>query len=128
VIERSAPPTTLGSQSLDVETMRATAAALLGPDEPLPRFDELAERTDRLRGHLRELLPVVEEAARDLPGGGAEKAAALASVASARRRLKVGPGPGLVSATTYAKSLACEVGDLCRQYEVLTGGTAGGPA
>jgi hypothetical protein len=108
--------------------MRAVADALLGPDEPLPRFDDLADRTDQLCRHLRDLIPVVEHAARALPDKDTRRVPALDAVANARACLNASPGPGLVSATRHARSLARELRALCHHHEALTGTTIGGSA
>jgi uncharacterized protein DUF6415 len=120
LIERSATPAGLESRSVDIKTMRATAAESLAVEGPLPRFDELASWADQLRKHLRELIPAVECAARALPDEDAEKAEALAAVTHAHVRLVASPGPGLRSATQHARSLARELRALCDHYESLS--------
>ncbi len=108
--------------------MRAAAAALLKPDEPLPRFDELADRTDELRRHLRDLIPAVGSAARALPVGDGPRVAALLAVENVQARLSASPGSGLQSATLYTRSLARELRDLCDHHETLTGAPVRGLA
>lgn len=50
--------------------------------------------------------------------------AALLAVENAQVRLNASPGPGLQSATQYARSLARELWALCGHYETLTGAPA----
>lgn len=107
-----------------IETMRTAADKLLADNASFPRYDDLADTTDRLRGHLLLLLPLVEDAARELPGQNATKDCVLATVDNARIRLTAGPGPGLVSATQLARSLARELRALCDHYETLIGTAA----
>ncbi|GHH83095.1 hypothetical protein GCM10018793_44330 [Streptomyces sulfonofaciens] len=126
--ERSALPALVRSGPPDIAKMRVASAALLADGASLPRFDDLDERAIRLRGHLKLLIPVVEEAARALPDEHATRVTALAAVANARVRLSASPGPGLVSATQHARSLARELAWLCDHYEALAGTPAVGLA
>lgn len=103
----------------DLARMRTVANELLASDGPLPRFDDLAETAGALRGHLNALIPAVEAAARAQPD-----ASALVAVQSARACLAAGAGPGLVSATRHARSLARELRALCGHYETLAGARA----
>ncbi len=99
----------------DIARMRIAANELLTADGPLPRFDDLAEAASGLRTHLHDLIPALEAAARAQPD-----ASALVAVQNARACLAAGPGPGLVSATRHARSLARELRALCGHYETLT--------
>lgn len=112
-----------------IAAMRAVAAATLGPDDPLPRFDELADRTDQLRRHLRDLIPAVEDAAGTFAYGcQTDQALAQFAAEGARAMLSADPGPGLVSATAYARGLARELRALCDHYESMADARAGEPA
>ncbi|GHJ40514.1 DUF6415 family natural product biosynthesis protein [Streptomyces sp. TS71-3] len=106
---------------LDLAPLRAAAAEPLDDGAPLPRFDDLAELTSRLRGHLQVLIPPVEDAARAFPEYDGGRVRALLSVQSARVRLGSSPGAGLVSAREHARGLARELASLCDHYETLTG-------
>jgi hypothetical protein len=117
-----------GSRPPDIEQMRAAASAVLGDTEPLPRFDDLAEATERLRRHLHVLIPVVQDSVDALPTGDVNRAAMHADVQNARARMQASPGPGLVSATRHARSLARELQALCDRHETLAGATAQEPA
>jgi hypothetical protein len=110
-----------------IETMRTAADKLLADNASFPRYDDLADTTDRLRAHLLLLLPLVEDAAGALPSGNTTKACVLATLENTRVRLMASPGPGLVSATQLARSLARELRALCGHYETLIGAAVGEP-
>ncbi len=121
--EPSSPPATLRCDTqppLDIETMRATARALLTQDATLPRHDDLQTALLLLRGHLALIVPETEALARSLPDEHTARSPALATVAHTRVHLDTSPGHGLVSATEHAKSLARDLRDLCDHYETLT--------
>lgn len=106
--------------AVDVEAMRAAAAALLGPGAFL-RQDELAQQRLLLRRHLAELVPVVEAAARVRPAESVPRAVALAEVEATRGHLDTEPGPGLVSAVRHISGLAHALRALCDHHDTLTG-------
>lgn len=100
---------------LDVETMRATTARLLGDDAELPSEAELNDLVMLCRGHLMLLIPEVEKAACRRPAGDTG-AAARAGVGEARRRLDAvaeGPLPRQVAhGQRLARSVVCLLGHL----------------
>ncbi|MBA4864334.1 hypothetical protein H1V43_23865 [Streptomyces sp. PSKA54] len=104
---------------LDVATMRAAAAELLGENAQLPRYEDLEVMTSRLRGHLMLLIPEVEDVVSRLPMDDVPGRVAVAGVGEARRRLDTAAGVGLVSAVKYAQNLARSVESLCSHLESL---------
>jgi hypothetical protein len=106
----------------DVETMRETAARLLGPDDgpealpPAPAEVDLL--TLRLRGHLEVLIPDVEEAVGPRPAN-VQAYCALACVGEARRKLAITPRPELSACVAHARRLARVLLALCTHHEEL---------
>lgn len=121
MIEHSASPAPPRRQPPDIQMLRMVAATLLGPDEPLPRFDDLTKTTERLRGHLQVLIPVVDSAAYARAADYTDLIAVQDALETTRVRLAASPGEGLVSATQHARSLARQLSILCEYYETLTG-------
>ncbi|MER6059854.1 DUF6415 family natural product biosynthesis protein [Streptomyces sp. NPDC001792] len=110
---------------VDVETMRETAALLLGPDDGPdalpPNPTELHMVTTMLRGHLALLIPEVEARAGRLPKDSAPRYTALACVGEARRKLGVGDGCTPAVRVAVARKLARCLSALCHHYERLDG-------
>ncbi|MGW7529670.1 DUF6415 family natural product biosynthesis protein [Streptomyces sp. NPDC054783] len=108
---------------VDIETMRETAALLLGPDDGLdalpPAAAELDALTAMLRGHLALLIPEVEAKAGRLPRDSVRRYCALACVEEANRKLRVGDGCTPAVRGAVARKLARSLNALCRHYEVL---------
>ena len=101
--------------------MRADARPLLAEDaEPLVA-DELATAISTLRGHIRALIPDVEQLAGRQPEDDIPRACALACCGEARMRLRLGDGdtPAVRGATV--QRLARSVIALCDHYENLGG-------
>lgn len=84
-------PEAHGGIALSIGSMRERADLLLGPDTELPAYEELQEWAALLRGDLMRLIPEVEDRTRVLPSGDADRAAAMAGVGEARRRLDAIP-------------------------------------
>ncbi|MFK0125561.1 DUF6415 family natural product biosynthesis protein [Streptomyces nigra] len=108
----------------DLATMRATAAAVLGPDDGPDALPPSATGLDTLdgtlRGHLQLLIPDVQRVAgsrrKDV-----QTYCALACVGEARGKLTVatdGPPPVRVR---HVRRLARVLLALCEHYERLTG-------
>ncbi len=107
----------------DIETMRTTAARVLGPDDTpdaLPPAAEVDTLILALRGHLELLIPEVERTAGPRPKNVAQYCA-LACIGEARRKLSVTPRPVLDSRVFYARRLARSLNALVDHYERLTG-------
>ncbi|MFI6354380.1 DUF6415 family natural product biosynthesis protein [Streptomyces sp. NPDC050743] len=110
---------------VDIETMRETAALLLGPDDgpdalpPVPT--ELDTLTTMLRGHLALLIPEVEAKAGRLPKDSVPRYTALACAGEARRKLGVGDGCTPAVRVAVARKFARSLNALCRHYERLDG-------
>jgi hypothetical protein len=115
-----APPT---QPPPDIETMRATAARLLGPDDGPdtlpPSGDELDTLTGMLREHLELLIPEVECAAGRLNRENIDGYCALACVGEARGKLRARPGAGEYGAVAYARKLARVLKALCDHHDNL---------
>ncbi|MFC3351994.1 DUF6415 family natural product biosynthesis protein, partial [Streptomyces echinoruber] len=83
---RQAPP--------DIDTMRATArrvfAAGLSADDL--SADDLDTLVPALRGHVRLLIPEVQQAAERTPTDSVQRHCALACVGDARGKLRLGDG------------------------------------
>ena len=113
------------SRPPDIETMRTTAARLLGPDgapEHLPpAVDELDMLTRLLRGQLELLAPEVEGIANRLAKDSIPRYCALACVGEARGKLRAEPGPGPHGPVAYARRLARVLNALCDHHESLGG-------
>ncbi|AZQ35931.1 hypothetical protein EJ357_22640 [Streptomyces cyaneochromogenes] len=111
----------------DIETMRATAARALGPDDgpdALPPGSEEIEILDStLRGQLALILPEVERAVGPRPKD-VQAYCALACVGEARRKLTVTPRPVLDARVAHARRLARSLAALCDHYERINAGTA----
>ncbi|MGW1000496.1 DUF6415 family natural product biosynthesis protein [Streptomyces sp. NPDC002520] len=111
---------------LDIDTMRETAAKLLGPDDgsealpPVPQ--ELDTFTSMLRGHLELLIPEVEAKAGRQPKDSVSRHCAFACVGEATRKLRVGDGDTPAVRVAVARKLARSVNALCDHYEKLGGG------
>ncbi|MGW2492353.1 DUF6415 family natural product biosynthesis protein [Streptomyces sp. NPDC001606] len=103
---------------LDLETMRVAVDRLLADIAEPPLPEELETLTLQLRGHIMVLIPEVETAA-----GGCEetalRAAALACIGEARRRLDVEPKATLPAGIAHAQRLARSVSSLCIHVENL---------
>ncbi|MFD3503736.1 DUF6415 family natural product biosynthesis protein [Streptomyces sp. NPDC058678] len=115
----------------DIETMRATALRLLGPDDGPdvlpPAADELDTLTLALRGHLELLGPEVERMAGRLDRESIPRYCALACVGEARGKLRARPGRGPHGPVAYARRLARVLNALCDHHEKLpqSGGSRG---
>lgn len=109
----------------DIETMRAAAARLLGPDDAPehlpPAVDELDTLTTLFRGQLELLAPEVEGIAHRLPKDNIPRYCALACVGEARGKLRAEPGPGPHGPVAYARRLARVLKALCDHHENLGG-------
>lgn len=116
------------NSSLDVEAMRAVAAGLLAAGTPYPRYDELDVQREQLSSHLGQLVPEVEALVKALPVDAPMRDLVLVTVENSRVRLGASPGPGLVSATAHARSLARELRALCGYHQVLSSIQAREPA
>ncbi|MEU7305360.1 DUF6415 family natural product biosynthesis protein [Streptomyces sp. NPDC007206] len=110
---------------VDIETMRETAALLLGPDDGPdalpPAAAELDVLTAMLRGHLALLIPEVEAKAGRLPKDRVRRYCALACVDEANRKLRVGDGCTPAARVAVARKLARSVNAMCRHYQLLHG-------
>ncbi|MER6076143.1 DUF6415 family natural product biosynthesis protein [Streptomyces sp. NPDC001817] len=110
---------------VDIETMRETAALLLGPDDGPdalpPAVAELDTLAAMLRGHLALLIPEVEAKARRLPKESARRYRAVACVDEANRKLRVGEGCTPAVRVAVARKLARSLNALCHHYELLDG-------
>lgn len=108
----------------DVATMRATAAAVLGPDDGPEGFPPSAAGLEALdlalRGHLHVLIPEVQRAVgsrrRDV-----QTYCTLACVGEARGKLTVATDGTLPSRVRHVRRLARVLLALCEHYERLTG-------
>lgn len=111
------------SQPPDIDTMRATARLLLGPDDAPdvlpPAADEVDMLTLTLRGHLELLAPEVEGAAKKLNRESIPRYCALACVGEARGKLRAQPGRGPHGPVAYARRLARVLNALCDHHEKL---------
>ncbi|MGV4984490.1 DUF6415 family natural product biosynthesis protein [Streptomyces sp. NRAIS4] len=109
----------------DTETMRETAALLLGPDDGPdalpPAVAELDTLATMLRRHLTLIIPEVEAKARQLPKDSVRRYCALACVDEANRKLRVGDGCTPAVRVAVARKLARSLNALCRHYELLDG-------
>ena len=107
----------------DIETMRATARRLLGPDDSPDALPPAPEDVETLigamRGQLELLGPEVEQAAGRLHKESIPRYCALACVGEARGKLKAQATPGSYGAVAYARRLARVLGALCDHYERL---------
>ncbi|MFE1308995.1 DUF6415 family natural product biosynthesis protein [Streptomyces sp. NPDC058755] len=111
------------TQPLYIDTMRETAARLLGPDdgpEALPPCpEELDTLTTMLRGYVELLIPEVELQAERLPKKSVPRHCALACVGEARRKLRLGNGCTPPTRVAVGRKLARCVNALCDHYENL---------
>ncbi|MGW0824464.1 DUF6415 family natural product biosynthesis protein [Streptomyces sp. NPDC002845] len=125
-VSTTRPNTTAETPALpvDIETMRAGARRLLGPDDGPgmlpPPADEMNTLTRLLRGHLELLAPEVEQAAGELKEGSILRYSALGCVWEARSRLEAEPGRRYGGAAGHARRLARVLNVLCDHYETLT--------
>jgi Family of unknown function (DUF6415) len=71
----------------------------------LPRAEDVADLTARLRGYVARLVPVVEDGISGLDPGTAEWDQGTSALAEARRVLDAGPGTGLRSAVDHMQDL-----------------------
>lgn len=123
---RAQPKTTTDTAALpvDVETMRATAASILGPDDGPdvlpPGPEDTATLTGLLRGHLALLMPEVETAACNLGSNSIPRFCALACLGEARGKLRAKPSPVPGGEVAYARKLARVLAALCDHYATLT--------
>ncbi|GHH87133.1 hypothetical protein GCM10018793_61780 [Streptomyces sulfonofaciens] len=108
------------SAALDIESMRAAAAAVLAPDA-FPRQGEVEGTRLLLRLHMVRLIAAVENSAATRPAESVPREVALAEARSARVLLTLWPEPGLGAAWRHVRILACEVRALCDRYDMLTG-------
>lgn len=115
------PLSALAQDPPDVETMRATARRLLGPDggpEALPPAADVDTLTLALRGHLALILTDVEQAVGPRPSN-VKAYCALACVGEARRKLTIQARREPGSRVAYAHRLARVLLALCVHYEEL---------
>lgn len=113
----------------DIKVMRADARKVLDADALLiPRYDELVSTSNRLRGHIEQLIPAVENLAGPLPDEDTARLSAAAAIENAQVRLTASAGSGLMSTMRHTRSLARELHSLCDHYATLTGLTARRPA
>ncbi|MFF9238364.1 DUF6415 family natural product biosynthesis protein [Streptomyces sp. NPDC014776] len=107
---------------VDIATMRATAAQLLGPEDgremPPPVPDDLAALTGLLRGQLELLIPEVEAKAARMPKDSVARYCALACIGEARRKLSQYATPRYGGEAGHARRLARVLRALCDHYEV----------
>ncbi|MFF9097544.1 DUF6415 family natural product biosynthesis protein [Streptomyces sp. NPDC014802] len=110
------------SAPVDVATMRATAAQLLGPEDgremPPPAPEDLAAVTALLRGQLELLIPEVETKAARLAKNSVARYCALACIGEARRKLSQQATPRYGGEAGHARRLARVLRALCDHYEV----------
>jgi hypothetical protein len=109
-----------GTAVCDTETIRSAVAAVLAPDA-YPQDGELEEQRLLLFQHLREVIPVVEDAARRRPTESVLRAVAAAEAETARELLDAHPEPGLRAALQHVRRLARSAQSLCGHYDMLTG-------
>ncbi|WP_267243896.1 DUF6415 family natural product biosynthesis protein [Streptomyces sp. PR69] len=92
---------------LDITAMRTEAEQLLFSTAEVPAYDGLCELTLRMRGHIMQLTPAVEDGMAAHPHNDDVWANALGSVARAGFRLLEEPPNGsLTQAIAYAQRLA----------------------
>jgi hypothetical protein len=101
--------------------MRASTRLVLAEEEPEKLFEgaELEKLQDTFREYLQALIPAVRGRAYVLPQRSADRTRALASVAEARNRLRLGNGDSDVVRGAVAVRLAWSVKRLCGHYERL---------
>lgn len=122
---RTAQPTVAGldERPPDIDSMRATARRLLGPDDGPDALPPGAAEVDTLAlilcGHLEVLIPDVEQAVGPRPDS-VKAYCALACVGEARRKLSLTPRPGLDSRVAHARRLARVLLALCAHQEELS--------
>ncbi|MGW5433831.1 DUF6415 family natural product biosynthesis protein [Streptomyces sp. NPDC004059] len=86
--------------------------------------EELETLRLQLRGHIRLLIPAVEQAASRLPKDDIPRACALACCGEAGMRLRLGPGDNIIHRTAMVQKLSRSVLALCDHYENLVGDRA----
>ncbi|KJY42147.1 hypothetical protein VR41_09060 [Streptomyces sp. NRRL B-1568] len=111
------PSTTPQTDPIEDVIRLATAT-----DRWLPAPGHLRGITDRLQVYIRATTQIVEAAVSDRPSDDPLRKEALAAVAEARYRLRIGPGNGYSSAIIFARSLGRAAEELYRHRH------GGGPA
>ncbi|MDH2393249.1 DUF6415 family natural product biosynthesis protein [Streptomyces sp. HNM0663] len=102
--------------------MRTDAEQLLTPDADAPADDGLSELTLRMRGHIMQLIPALEDGIVVHPRNDDALAEAIAGVARAHRRLAVeAPNGSLTQAVAHAQGLARTVVALTEHLAALEG-------
>ena len=114
----------------DIETMRASAHILLGPDAETPSVQDLETLTLMLKGHLALIVPEVGRAASardgdDTFGRADARVDARMAVVATRNKLRFTPSPGLSAHIAYARRLSRSLNALCDHYETLRGVSSG---
>lgn len=101
--------------------MRASTLLILAAEEPEKLYEgaELERLQDTFREHIEVLVPAVRARAYVLPQRSADRTAALAGVAEAKNRLRLGNGDTDLVRGAVAVRLAWSVKVLCGHYERL---------
>lgn len=105
----------------NTSAMRASTRLVLAEEEPEKLFEgaELEKLQDTFREHLQALIPAVRARAYVLPQRSADRTRALAGVAEAKNRLRLGNGDTDRVRGAVAVRLAWSVKTLCGHYERL---------
>ena len=105
----------------DIETMRETAALLLGPDTApemeICHLEELDTLTVMLRGHLALLITEAGRAIGRLPKTSGTRNRTAACIGEARRKLTTEPSGREGGLLVHARRLARVLRALCAHYE-----------
>ena len=101
---------------VDVDTIRATVDRAL-THGPVPRYQDLQDLEQLLRGHMQLLLPLAETAVDTLWHGSVDWYTERATLDIARSQLNEGLGSGLVSAHGHVRQLAYSCRTLLRYAE-----------
>ncbi|MCX4813674.1 DUF6415 family natural product biosynthesis protein [Streptomyces sp. NBC_01239] len=113
---------------IDLATMRASTALLIGPDDAPealpPTGDELDTLTLRIRGQMELILPEVEVLAEKAPRKSVVQYCAFACIGEARRKLTATAAANRGGAVAYARRLARSLNALCDHYENLQPGVS----
>lgn len=114
--QRTAPaPSPAEQDPADIETMRATIARALTPENPA---EETREVLALLHGEIALMLPELEAGIARLPKNDGARYCALACVGEARMKLRASSAP--VEDDARARSLARTLAALCDHHEGFT--------